>query len=50
MRRQELGSATSKDFALGMQFNILQHDAALRIESETLNIQFNVIQHDRSAF
>ncbi len=33
-----------------MQFNVLQHDAALGIESETLSMQFNVVQHDRSVF
>ena len=50
IRRQELKSATSKDFASSIQFNVLQHDVALGIESETLSIQFNVVQYDRSAF
>ncbi len=50
MRHQELGSATSKDFASSIQFNVLQHDVALGIENETLSIQFDVVQHNRSAF
>lgn len=29
-----------------MQFNVMQHNAALEIEIEALNMQFNVMQHD----
>ena len=47
---KNLGRPRAKIFALGIQFNVLQYDAALGIESETLDIQFNVVQHDRSAF
>jgi len=47
---KNLGRLQAKIFALDIQFNMLQHDAALGIESETLNMQFNVVQHNRSAF
>ncbi len=47
---KNLGRLQAKIFASDIQFNVLQHDAALGIESETLSMQFNVVQHDRSAF
>ncbi len=47
---KNLGRLRTKIFASNIQFNVLQHDAALGIESETINMQFNVVQHNRSAF
>src|SRR6266566_7124099 len=47
---KNLGRPQVKIFTSGIQFNVLQYDASLRIESETLSIQFNVMQHDRLTF
>ena len=47
---KNLGRLQTKIFTSDIQFNVLQHDTAFGIESETLNMQFNVVQHDRSAF
>ncbi len=38
-----LGRPRAKIFASGVQFNVLQHDAALGIKSEALSMQFNVV-------
>ncbi len=35
---KNLGRLRTKIFALSIQFNILQYDVALKIESETLGI------------
>ena len=47
---KNLDRLQAKVFTLGIQFNILQHNATFKIESETLGIQFNMMQHNRSTF